>query len=183
MEETIDYRLVLFTGQEIVVQICKDCNKQPNEQNINSVCPFFLKTAFLLLLDVPINLCGLFWIFVHPIKIQYWAQHNIFLKYCQRQIGLFDLKFGFMLKLATLRMRKVNKKWPFPHYRDGGSVSDKVTHRAVLDSYIGDKGNLTLLTYTNFIYIVYIVLYVLYIKTLFFYKASLRRSGNKSRAA
>ena len=30
MEETTDYRLVL-TGQEIVVQICKDCNKQPNE--------------------------------------------------------------------------------------------------------------------------------------------------------
>ena len=44
----------------------------------NSVCPFFLKTAFLLLLGLPINLCGLFWIFVHPIKIQYLAQHNIF---------------------------------------------------------------------------------------------------------
>ena len=30
VEDTTDYRLVL-TGQEIVVQICKDCNKQPNE--------------------------------------------------------------------------------------------------------------------------------------------------------
>ena len=29
-EETTDYRL-MYNGQEIVVQICKDCNKQPNE--------------------------------------------------------------------------------------------------------------------------------------------------------
>ena len=43
-------------------------------------------------------------------KYNIWLNIIFFLKYCQRQIGLLYLKFGFMLKLATLKMRKVKKK-------------------------------------------------------------------------
>ena len=84
-------------------------NSQTNK--IPTLCaPFFLKRLSYCCLACQLICVGSSGFLFILSKYNIGLNIIFFLKYCQRQIGLFDLKFGFMLKLATLRMRKVNKK-------------------------------------------------------------------------